>query len=578
MYNGHVPINTTTSLRAIAVKPGFKPTNIDTHTYIFLDDVIRQPARPNGFPANWGHTGRGDYEMDPEVVNNARYRNTIKDDLLSVPTLSLVMDVDDWFESGGQGIYIQGERSERAVSAELIFPDGRQGFQINCSVMIVGGSSPNRWKMDKLSMRLKFKSEYGSSKLRFPVFGGDVTDEFDTLVVDARMNNSWGYGGGVMLPNNSRPWISGRPSQRDVAQYTRDQFVADIQNAMGGYAPHGRHIHLYLNGLYWGLYWLHERPDEHFAAVYFGGDDEDYDVLKHRSSSVISGTGASYNRLFNIANAGLASASQYQLIQQYLDVPNLIDYMITNFYVGNTDWAHQNWYATYNKNDPDGRWRYHSWDAEHVMEALNANVTGKNNDGGPTRLHQKLIGNTEYRMLFADHVHRHFFNNGILTPDGAKDLYQIRLDDVDRAVVAESARWGDNHSSTPYTRGVDWIRERDWLFSEYFPRRSGIILNQIKSRGLYPNVEAPEFHVNSIYKHGGRISSDDRFYITAPTGTIYLMQASNMQSKGLSLPAPNGWRACDASNTELDLSAHFLYKKPGDQTSPLLAYYIMKTV
>jgi hypothetical protein len=144
------------------------------------------------------------------------------------------------------------------------------------------------------------------------------------------MNNIWAYGGGVMLPSNSRPWIQGRPTQRDVAQYTRDQFVSDIQNATSGYAPHGRHVHLYLNGLYWGLYELHERPDEHFAAAYFGGDAQDYDVLKHDSAKVVSGSRTNYLEMFNIANAGLASDAQYQLIQQYLDVPNLIDYMITN--------------------------------------------------------------------------------------------------------------------------------------------------------------------------------------------------------------------------------------------------------
>jgi hypothetical protein len=155
------------------------------------------------------------------------------------------------------------------------------------------------------------------------------------------------------------------------------------------------------------------------------------------------------------------------------------------------------------------------------MEGINANVTGKNDNVGPTRLHQMLIQNAEYRMLFADHVNRHFFNNGILTSDGAMALYQIRLDDVDRAVVAESARWGDNHSSTPYTRDVDWIRERDWLFSEYFPRRSGIVLNQLKSRGWYPNVAAPVFHINGSYKHGGLISPNDRFSMTSTTGTIY---------------------------------------------------------
>jgi len=513
-YTNPIPIRTTTTLRAMAFKPGFKPTNIDAQTYIFLDDVIRQPASPAGFPTNWAHTGRGDFEMDQEVVNDPSYRDTIKDDLKSVPTLSLAMDVDDWFKSGGQGIYIQGEISERAVSAELIFPDGSEGFQINCAVMIVGGTSPQRWKMDKLSMRLKFQGRYGSPKLRFPVFGEDAPDQFDTLVVDARMNNSWAYGGGVGV---SRPGMS----QRDLAQYTRDQFVSDIQNATGGYAPYGRHVHLYLNGLYWGLYWLHERPDEHFAAAYFGGEDKDYDVLKHNSGTIINGSGTDYNRMFSLANSGLGTNEQYQSIQQYLDVPNLIDYLITNYYVGNTDWAHQNWYATRSRVDPDSRWRYHSWDAEHVMEGLNDDVTRRNDSGGPTRLHNRLTDNAEYRMLFADHVHRHFFNDGILTPQGAMNLYQIRLNEVDRAVVGESARWGDNHRSTPYTRDVEWIRERDWLNREYFPQRKAIVLNQLKSRGWYPDVDAPVFGINGAYQHGGQISSEDSLSMTAPAGTIW---------------------------------------------------------
>jgi len=232
VYTGPIPIGTTTCLRAKAIKPGWKPSVICTQTYIFLGDVTRQPAHPAGFPANWAHTGVGDYEMDPEVVNHPRYRDTIKDALKSVPTLSLVMDVDDWFKSGGQGIYVQGEMSERAVSAELLLPDGKPGFQINCAVMIVGGSSPNRWKMDKLSMRLKFTGEYGPTKLRFPLFGDDATDEFDTVVVDASMNNTWAYGGGVIVNRDGL-----QLTQRDTAQYTRDQFVSDIQKTRWAAMP-----------------------------------------------------------------------------------------------------------------------------------------------------------------------------------------------------------------------------------------------------------------------------------------------------------------------------------------------------
>ncbi|MBW8039208.1 MAG: hypothetical protein FVQ85_04330 [Planctomycetes bacterium] len=503
-------INKTTIIRAVAVKPGWLNSPVETNTYIFLDDVIEQPAYPPGFPTSgWGYAGP-DYEMDPCVVSI--HGSGIKEDLKSVPTLSLAMDVNDWFKTGGQGIYVQGETSERAVSAELIFPDGTDGFQIDCAVMIVGGSSTNRWKMDKLSMRLKFKGEYGPTELRFPVFGDEATDQFDTLVVDARMNNSWGYGGGVGV---SRPGLG----QRDIAQYTRDQFASDIQNAMGGYGTYGRHVHLYLNGLYWGLYWLHERPDEHFAASYFGGDDDDYDVLKHNSSTVIHGTGNNYSDMFNVANAGLGTNTQYQLIQQYLDVPGLIDYMLMNFYIGNTDWDHHNWYATRSHVDPAGRWRYHSWDAEHSLEGLYDNVTGKNNSGASTRLHQQLTQNAEYKILFADHIHRHFFNDGVLTPEGATALYNVRLNDVDRAVVGESARWGDNHRSIPYTRDIEWITERNWLLNTYLPQRTGIVFNDLKSRSLYPDLNAPVFNINGSYQHGGQVSAGDELAMINPNGS-----------------------------------------------------------
>ena len=534
-YTAPIPITTTTTLRAMAFKPGFKPSNMDAHTYIFLDDVLKQNGA--GFPNKWGNA-RADYQMDPEVVNDPAYHNRIKDDLKAVPTISLVMSVDDWFNRSSDpaigGIYanpawedIYREPAERSVSVEFFDPTTSQQFQLQAGVRIAGGSSTGDWRMDKLSMRLKFTGLYGATKLRFPVFGDDATDQFDTLVLDARMNHSWAF----VVGGLTRPGVDSRES----AQYTRDQYVCDIHNAMGGFSPQGRHVHLYLNGLYWGLYWLHERPDEHFAAAYFGGEDEDYDVLKHNSGEVINGSGTDYNRMFSLANSGLISDEQYESIQQYLDVPNLIDYMITNFYVGNMDWAHQNWYATRSRIDPDSRWRYHSWDAEKCMEGLYDNSPDRcrRPNGSPLYLHDVLTLNNEYRMLFADHVHRHFFNDGCLTPAGATNLYHIRLNDVDKAVVGESARWGDNQRSRPYTRNIEWIRERDWLLTEYFPQRTSIVLNQFKSRGWYPNVDAPVFSINGTYQHGGQISADDLLSMSTPAGTVwYTLDGSDPRSPG----------------------------------------------
>lgn len=489
IYSNPVAITTTTCLRAIAYKPGLLPTNVDTQTYIFPADVVRQTGA--GFPDTWGHNG-ADYAMDRMVVNS--YSSTIRDDLKAVPTVSLVMDVDDWF-GPANGIYSHpewedryDEEAERAVSVEFFNPhDVEDQFHINGVVRIAGGSSTGGWKSDKLSMRLKFQEPFGPTKLNYSLFGRGAADTFDTLVLDARLNNVWNYGR--------------NDSQRRKAQYTRDQFASDIQNAMGGYGHHGRHVHLYLNGLYWGLYNLHERPDESFASFYFGGDKKDYDVLKHNEGNIVNGSDQNYREMFGAAASGLSSNSRYQTIRQNLDVPNFIDYMITNFYYGNTDWAHQNWYATRSRFDPEGRWRYHSWDAEKGMQGVNDNVVGKDNGyGSPTFLHQKLKSNAEYRLLFADHVYRHFFNDGVLTVENATALYQHRLDVVDRAVVCESARWGDNRieqGGVRYTRNEHWIAQRNWLLNSYFPQRTRIVFNQLKSDGLYPNIDPPEFSLRS---------------------------------------------------------------------------------
>lgn len=554
VYTGPVQISTTTCLRAAAFKTGWMPTNVDTHTYIFLDDVIRQPEHPAGFPTSgWGHAGP-DYEMDPIVVG--AYSNTIKDDLKSIPTLSLVMNKDDWF--GNTGIYVNSSQdgTERVVSMEFIDPNSGENIQINCAIAMQGGvsgggTSLNRWKSDKLSMRLKFKDDTddgtptgGPTKLRFKVFTNSPVDSFDTLVLDARLGNVWNYGGTV-TDSGSRPWITGRPIyQPDVAQYTRDQFVGDIQNTLGGHSQHGRHVHLYINGLYWGLYNLHERPDHRFAAAYFGGNADDYDCIKHNSNMIINGSNTSFNQMMNIAESGLESNQQYQLIQQYLDVNDFIDYLIPNYFVGNYDWGHKNWYATHNAADPNSLWHFHHWDGEHLMENLDQNVTGRDNAGGPSHLQQKLAQNAEYRLLFADHVHRHFFNDGALTPEGAAALYQIRLNDVDRAVVGESARWGDNQidrfAHIRYMRDPHWLLERDWLLGTYFPNRTGIVLNQFKSKGWYPNVDAPEFLIDGSYQHGGMVLKNDLMSMTASSGTIlYTLDGTDPRLPGTQQQVPD---------------------------------------
>ena len=221
-------------------------------------------------------------------------------------------------------------------------------------------------------MRVRFTEDEGPSDLNYPVFGAGAATAFDTLVVDARLNNVWHYGGG-----------SDPTGQRGRAAYMRDEFAADLQNELGGYATRAQHVHVYINGIYWGMHTMHERPDENFQASYQGGVAEDFNVIKHTANEIINGSNASYLELNDLLGTrDPITDEQYHQASALLDIDDFINYIQANFYGGNGDWDHHNWYAS--QNPDDGLWRFHSWDAEHV--------TDSNNDTGesPDDLHNKL--------------------------------------------------------------------------------------------------------------------------------------------------------------------------------------------
>jgi len=532
VYNRPILIQGTTSLRAVAFKTGWKSSNVDTQTYIFLDDVIRQATNstteaqvtPHGYPTSWG-SSNGDYQMDPDVVGQngkddfgGLYANTIRDDLRAVPSICLVMNRDDWF--GNKGIYINQSQdgTERVVSMEYIDPRSGSGFQINCAIAMQGGvsgggTSLGRWKTFKLSMRPRFKPQTddgkltgGPGKLDFKMFGDSPVERFNTVVIDGVLNHSWLHPGG---------------DQRNTATYIQDQYVADLHNAMGGHSPHGSYAHVYINNLYWGMYYIHERPDHAWAAQVFGGNEEEYDAIKHNAGGVInSGLGGNATSNYNAMVAAARdvgsdpeSAAAYAALCELLDVDDFMTYLLATWYTGNHDWPHKNWYATH-RNTPDGRWRFHSWDAEHTLEG--SNEVGES----PSDLHSRLAQNADYRLRFADLIHRYFFNDGPLTPEAAAERFRARMNEIDRAIVGESARWGDNRQSRPYTR-ADWYATQTSKLTSFFPGRTNQVLNRLRNAGLYPDVDAPEFKVNGELQHGGQINSGDLLALEPRDGDVY---------------------------------------------------------
>ncbi|PYI83526.1 MAG: hypothetical protein DME26_14835, partial [Verrucomicrobia bacterium] len=322
-FSGPITITESVVIRAASFGPDLLPSGAGTRTYLFVDSVLTQPDSPAGYPIGniWGDgtTGvRASYGMDAAIVNDPLYSRPIRAGLTELPTLVVASSIDNLFgpvngiyshTSASQTLY-RGPAWERPASMELIYPDGSSHYlQIDCGVQIQGGTSRNPNKTPKHSLRLKFKGDYGSAKLDDRLFQDSAVTLFDTIQPDAGFNYCWNYGG---------TQTSNQQDQRQRAQYVRDQFVSDLQNAMGWPCWHGRFFNVYINHLYWGIYYLHEVPDDSFMASYFGGDKSEYDVLKNTSFGleVVAGNNTAWNTLLGLANSGLANNAQYEAIQQ----------------------------------------------------------------------------------------------------------------------------------------------------------------------------------------------------------------------------------------------------------------------
>jgi hypothetical protein len=238
-YSTAIPIATTTVLRAAAFDGARAVTDVAMRTFLFVPAILAQTGAQ--LPPVWGtHEGQpipAHYTMSPAQTNPVALAAALK----ALPSLSIVTAPENLF-SAETGIYLhpleRGADWERPVALELLPAPGAPGFHITCGLRIHGGMSRRPEESPKHSFRLVFKRKYGAGKLRFPVFGPDGTQAFDDLILRAGSNDSW---------------LNSNGAQRGQATYLRDEWMRRSLAALGHPSARGTFVHLYLNGLYWGL-------------------------------------------------------------------------------------------------------------------------------------------------------------------------------------------------------------------------------------------------------------------------------------------------------------------------------------
>ncbi|MDC1405880.1 chitobiase/beta-hexosaminidase C-terminal domain-containing protein, partial [Akkermansiaceae bacterium] len=521
VYSGPIALTQTTAVRAAAVKTGLTPTNVDCNTYFLLDidgaasdgtdtGGLNLPFLQQTQPSGWGNLTSGDYDMDSDVSQETATASnhttstaqTMLQGMRDIPTISIVMDRADF--SGSNGIYtnstLKGFAWERACSAEFIpaINDTRDDWQENCGLRVQGGASRNPTSSPKHSLSFRFREDYGVGKLREPLFPGSDVEEFNVIALRAGYNNSW---------------IHRDAGQRGRGSMIRDQWVRQTMLDMGNSAAgEGFMSHVFINGLYWGLHNICERAD---ASHYSEHNDADADLIDARNGSEYTdGNGTAWNQISGVVNSG-----DWAKIQQVINIDNYIDYQLVNRYGANQDLKTSgNWRAAGGGAFPSGMpeqmspWDLFAWDSERTLESQTASSVPLD----PMGVRGTLESNSEYQVRLADRVQKHFYGNGALTPAQTEARWEKYASDIDRAIIAESARWGDHRRATPYTRDAEWLTEQTRLYTDYFPVRTTNVLNNLSLL----SVAAPIYLVGGSPQVEGLIPAGASLTVTG-SGTIY---------------------------------------------------------
>lgn len=411
LYTGPITIDKTTIVRCIAIADGCKASGIKSLSYI---------------------VGEGD----------------------TLETVSLVCDPDDLFDYY-TGIYATGpnasstypytganywQRWERFCTISFFGED--LTFTENAGLRIFGGWSRAE---PKKSLAVFFRAKYGASSLNEQLFSDSDLCCYESFIL---RNTGQDVG---------RAWMRDALLTKIAGKY----LGLDYQN--------NRPVVLYINGEFWGLYYIREKANENFIGAHQNVDPDTVQIATANGN-----TNDEYKALISyVKSHDLSVKENYEYVCSQVDIDNYIDYIIAEIIIANTDNGNIKFYKI-----DGGKWRWiiydvdqstHSPDHNTVETHLNPAGTGASNMFS-TALINGLLKNKEFFDKFMTRFAYQL--NKVWTPERMNSEIDRYVSLIKDALPKESAKWG--RSIKYYDANVNRIRT-------FFENRNAKIVPMIQN-------------------------------------------------------------------------------------------------
>ena len=391
------------------------------------------------------------------------------------------------------GNYFQrGREWERWANVEFYEPDDNSGINQQCGLRTHGNRAR---KAPAKGLKIYAREEYGKKRFKHRFFETTQIKSFNHLVLKP-FSTLWPCSG--------------------VQDYVANRMALQL----GLEAPNSRPVVLYLNGEYWGIYFLQEKLDDHYLEDHFDVEPERCNIICGNgldgqtwewNVEVESGDGSGFEQMMDwLEDADLSDSSNYAYVNGLVDIENFIDYQILETFIANTDWPANNsrcWQVD------DSKWRFIFYDGDATMLEedydvfANASYVADNlwhTGMKSTLLFRRLLENNDFKLRFGNRVNE--LCNTVLQSNSTIAVLGGIVEDLRLEVPNQIARFGYPEHVGYWDWGCslsrDFLMHRVADYQEACERFEPLKVHEYQSNTddfvIYPNPTGNEVHIKML--------------------------------------------------------------------------------
>lgn len=380
--------------------------------------------------------------------------------------------------------YQSGKEWERTVNVEFFEPDDNSGINQVCGLRTHGNRSR---RYPSKGMKIYAREDYGMRRFDHAFFGDSQLTSFKHLILKP-FASFWPYSG------------------------AQDYVCNALARQLNVESPLCRPMVVYINGEYWGLYFIQEKTDERFLEDHYGVDPDACNIIGDWKGEVEQGSDRNFKRMMRwLEDADLSKADDYEKVCEMIDIDNYIDYMVFETFVGNWDWPGNNM-RCWQVDDGPWRWMFFDGDATIInpdMDVfLNAAVYYEpatwENYPETKLLFSKLLENNQFKSAFKARAHE--LCGDLFQYENTSAIFNEVLEALRPKISDQKHRFGYPPSMGVWNDGnalIDaFLRDRVARYlddMESFPLlKEDVTLANLDQFVCYPNPSEGEFRLKML--------------------------------------------------------------------------------